>query len=168
MRSYIITSVLGIAALALTSGCYSCYTVTSPGRPEAIFWQDDIHIDARDKHALTVTLLLPATNSVSFAVLPSESTLTDEKHLHYRVEFEPVVAGASDTNESLRSRWYYVRAYGPIPSTSHRVFRKGTYHMAVAYIANEEHGAIQTSFVIERFQVPFFIIWFEWLIHGPP
>lgn len=169
MSSSSITFTFAVALLALTSGCYSCYTVTSPQPANSEQHGKRFHVnaDAYDKRLLYVAISLPATNSVSFAVLPAESSLADKKKHQFSLEFEARSEG-SEPFQGVFQRMYAVTAYGPTPASSQRIFSSGSYDISVAYIANGDRGVMQTPFVIHRYSVPFFIVWLGWLKEGPP
>lgn len=169
MRSSTITSAFALAAIGLTSGCYSLYSVKTPEPPKPEYYAKRLFIDANvdDARVLFVAVTLPATNPVSFAVLPSECSLTDKAKRHYRLELQPDSTNSEPFAGSFQ-RSYTVRAYGPTPAISEHVFSGGSYDLSVAYTANGERGVIQTPFSIRRFHLPFFIVWGGWLLQGGP
>jgi uncharacterized protein YceK len=169
MRSLIIILLFVIALLTLTSGCYSCYTLTNPQPAKPGYYAKRLFLDADayDKRCLYVTIFLPATNSVALTVFPAESTLVDKQRHQYRLNFEPEGQDAQPFN-GLFQRTYVVTAYGPIPMMSQHTFSSDSYDISVAYEANGERDKMEMPFVIHRYSLPFFIVWLGWLKEGPP
>jgi hypothetical protein len=168
MRSSFILSVLGIVAL-VTSGCAHVSDVTYPAESRVSHAAKGIRIltDYDDKRRLAIALALPSTNSVPVSVSPSESWLADAQGRHYRLVFEPLVAGGRDMTEDHLWTWYYISAYDPGPSASRLVFRKGSYSISVLYSADGVRQVAERQFVVDRYSVPYPIVWIGWWIYRP-
>lgn len=168
MRLSFITPVLGIVAL-ITSGCAHVSDIRYPTESRVSHATKGIRIltDYDNKQRLAIALALPSTNSVPVFVLPSESWLADAQGRHYNLAFEPLVIGGQDMTEDRPWTWYYLNAYGPNPSASPLVFRKGSYSISVAYSADGMRQVAERQFFVVRYSTPWPIVWIGWWIYRP-
>lgn len=153
--------------LATMAGCVSVSRVSYPGltKSEA---PEHIRVYAvKDKQQLQVALPASGTNQFLFSAADSE--LIDARGASFRLDTQPSDLQRSSYIGNQPWNWYSVHAYGPVPAASPVSFASGRYTIALAYDIDGARQVTRTSFEVHRSSVPFFVVWFDLIIHpvGP-
>ena len=148
-------------------GCVSVSRVSYPGLPKSEAPEHIRVYAVKDNQQLQIAL--PASGTNEFLFSADGSDLVNAQGAGFRLAIQPSDLQRSSYIGNRPWNWYTLHAYRPVPAESPLSFGSGRYTIALAYGVNGARQVARTSFEVHRSSVPFFIVWFDLIIHpfGP-